>query len=146
MKYIKVFELRDFSKYPPREQNLAYAATYLEENQPIIKEEKYIKEFESVNIGEPKKGYWVICTENTYLKDFLNNNVGYCYENEEEEVLHPFIVGYTNVPDDVEAEFNRVQYKGKNLMSRVFDREEILYWSKNKKELQTIIAGNKYNL
>jgi len=62
MKYLMKLEtfteskLHDFSKYPPREQNLAYATTYLEENQPIRKEEGFI---DCSWLKDDRLGIWI---------------------------------------------------------------------------------------
>jgi len=119
---------------------------YLIKLESFTESKTYIKTFEKINIGSPKKGDWVICNEESNLKNFLNNNIGFCYGYKERDE-YKYRVGYPdNIPRNFENKFNRTLYNGENLMARIFSKSEILYWSKDKNELEAILASNKYNL
>ena len=110
---------------------------------------KYLKRFEDINIDEPKVGDYVITFDNCdygskyndYL-DFVNNSIGKLYTIKNEYSDNYRVIFY-NVPESIVQWFTTNHYDEKYL---VVDREEILYWSKNKEELEHILAAKKYNL
>ena len=116
------------------------------------------KLFESVNDGEPELGDYVICHETSEEYDdaveYINNNIGkiiYVYsENEKNRALlfcsFDFMVKYDI--DFEKEEFRRVDFQVLTDLDgcRKMERREIKYWSKNKEDLESILAINKYNL
>ena len=118
------------------------------------------KLYESMNIGEPKVGDWVICDEgynwqvlgktlfldNPLLK-FIRENIGYFYEYDyDNDALHPYHICYYNVPDYLYDDFNKTIVNGKEVMYRIFRLTEIIYWSEDKEDLEYILDAKKYNI
>lgn len=112
---------------------------------------KHIRTYETIinrQITDPPDvGDYVICNDmsissNKPLKDFLDNNIGKItiIRNEKD---YPYYIHYDNVPDEFSVNFIQIS-DNKNV--RDMSRNEITYWSKNKKELETIILRNKFNL
>ena len=58
------------------------------------------------------------------------------------------IYGYEDVPDKLRQHFDKVQLHGdpEEKWGRFFSRTEILYFSKNKEDLEMILTAKKYNL
>jgi hypothetical protein len=100
---------------------------------------KHLKYFESVNDGEPKVGDYVIVDRKTELDvyDFTSNNIGY-YEQSVNSNRMTYHIRFNNVPEELEKKFT---YNCRN-----YSREDIKYWSKNKKELEIILSTIKYNI
>ena len=90
---------------------------------------KNFKIFESVNIGEPEIGDYVIVKPGLYL-NLIGKILGYKPEY--------FYKGRREGEYDVD--FGGVQKVKK------FLPKEIDCWSKNKEDLELIIQSNKYNL
>lgn len=109
---------------------------------------KYIKKFES-NI-RLLKNYYVLCYENPikffYQEDdtneFINNNVGK-YIEIERDFDNPYKISYDNVPGKLLNDF--IIDENNNII-RYFSREEIIYFSKNKEDVETFLLSKKYNL
>jgi hypothetical protein len=105
---------------------------------------KHLKIYEELNIGEPNVGDYVICTNNFFnenLREFLQNNIGRII-NGEKSSMDYYIVFYEDIDDDLNKYFNEL---ADGYEIPIFE-SEILYWNKNKEELQYIIDANKYNL
>jgi len=105
---------------------------------------KHLKLFEKYNIGEPVLGDWVICKDMDYpinkeLTSFINNNVGKIVSNNLSGYW-VYWVKYYNIPDDL-----KICFRDSKMSMR---RKDIKYWTipTNKKELETILQANKYNL
>ena len=109
------------------------------------------KIFESLNQGEPKIGDWVICElmqniseiipDNETLDTFISSNIGRIVRYENLSDCHSYYVRYkTKIPYNIKKWFDVDIFKFD------FAREEIKYWSKNKNELELIVAAKKYNL
>jgi len=100
---------------------------------------KHIKLFEEINqnvIGSwtlaPEVGDYVICDSTNFdlLKNLVKNNIGKLIQIE--KVTRDddnYYIKYTEIENDI-----------------VFWRSEILYWSKDKEELEAILTAQKYNL
>jgi hypothetical protein len=103
---------------------------------------KYIRLFEERIIGNPKVGDWVICKSSNdrdiELNQFLATNIGEVIMEDPPEWDYEIL--YKDAPDWI-VDIAHIYDK-----SIGFDREEILYWSKNKEELEYIVSANKYNL
>ena len=102
------------------------------------------KLYEAINQGEPEEGDYVICKEvENYsigppsIKDFVENNIGQ-FVDFTVGLIYAYIVKYENVPDEIEENFEK--------NCRRFNIIEIKYWSKNRKDLEELLAIKKYNL
>lgn len=112
---------------------------------------KYIKTYESIN-KEPKIGDWVIVKDLDFepkYNDELSKCVGKIIdlkENEYKEDLintysvrsSPYFVEFEKLPKSIKSQFKH------NI--RTFYKNEILFCSDNKEDLEAMIAAQKYNL
>lgn len=92
------------------------------------------KLFETVNIDEPKVGDYVICSE---IADVF-------YKNED---WYNDYVEYKDVPKKLRQDF--FVFNKKQLVCRRLAREDIEFWSKNKKDLSDLDLlrkSKKYNI
>ena len=104
---------------------------------------KYIKTFESLD--GPQVGDYVVCEEGigiNELCDFINNTVGKIIKIDK-SVLFTYIVKYENIPQDFKIYFNIF---GSLDNSRGYSTNELLFWSKNKKDVEEYLMSKKYNL
>ena len=114
----------------------------------------YIKNFENIfNSNTPKIGDFFVCkltaetvnwprsiglpgpssiAAKSYLDDFLSQNIGQCVDKSSSI----YIIKYDNAPDSIYFINNRFYARNEN----------IVHWSKNKKDLEIYIDMNKYNL
>lgn len=95
----------------------------------------------SVSIKEPELYDYVVCIDKNYeldgsLNRFLYNQIGIIISITERR--HPYHVRYEDIPGDIAYKFD------KNW--RDFDRDEILYFSKDRGELEDILAARKFNI
>jgi len=123
---------------------------------------KYLKKYEEIEeatyLSEAQIGDYVICYDETFIdhydpyvdkimNEFLENNVGKIidYNSEKYHYDHNirYIVKYQDIPEEIEKYF---VYNNGIRSVRGFRRKEILYSSKDKEELEILIATNKYNL
>ncbi len=85
------------------------------------------KIFENINESEPKIGDYVICktrsTDTIEFKKYVDNNIGKIVDN--------YLAYYY------------VKFKEKTY---IFTIGNILYWAKNKEDIEVLIQANKYNL
>lgn len=102
---------------------------------------KYLKLFESLE--EPKIGDYVIMrinAQNDKINSFVNNTIGRL----ENKQTSRYIVEYENVPKEIEGWFG---FKSRdNKCSRTFSKDRLLFFDKNKEDLETKIMSNKYNI
>ena len=97
---------------------------------------KHIKLFENYN-NTPEVGDFVVANWDKFkdsYQDFLLSNIGEIskvYYNDEYEVLYDS----TSLP----SEFNSDN-------KFLFPEDQILYWSRNKKDCEKYLATKKYNL
>jgi len=118
---------------------------------------KYLKTYEQ-NI-EPQVGDYVICEDHLYIRrsgrsieflDFLLNNVGKIIGKNDDEYnfssQYKYVIEYENIPQNIESCFdeNRKNLNKRNV--RAMKNSEILFFSPNKKDAETYIEANKYNL
>jgi hypothetical protein len=114
---------------------------------------KYLKRFEEVNVDDPKVGDYAIFFDeigyidsgvyvhfNEYLY-FINNNIGEIIKIENKD-NYKYHVKFENVPIDIIRYFDFAS----DYYYLRFHKEEILYWSKDKKDLEPYIQAKKYNL
>lgn len=109
---------------------------------------KYIKEYEElINHYDPQIGDYVICNEiprkyigndDKNIEDFLKNNIG-IYVKNQNSVQNSYVVKFNNIPKNMALRFDSTG-------QRAFSRNEIIRFSPNKKDLETYINANKYNL
>ena len=105
---------------------------------------KYLKKFE--NLDEPQVGDYVVCSViiTTGVKDelikYMNNNIGKIIKKED-RTKQQYYVYYENATVDL-----FVRYTGENYWCWWFDKNEILYYSKNKEECEVYLDTKKYNI
>jgi hypothetical protein len=89
-------------------------------------------------------GDYVICIEKddekTLLNNFLKNNIGKYIRYNGYMSSFPYDVEYYNVPEYI------IKDNFAEDGSRYFTREEILFFSPNKSDLEPYIQANKYNI
>ena len=103
---------------------------------------KYIKKFESEK--QLEIGDYVICNEESTIKEFLNNTIGQ-YVEYDGKWSFQYCVVYDEIPKNLENYFNvevPVGYK----FARYFNRHEIIHSEKNKKDLEYLTISKNYNL
>jgi len=110
---------------------------------------KYIKEYEKLNVNEPEVGDYVIGYSNleffTEVNDFTKNNIGKLIEileSKYDDIDDSYLIEYYHIPDELSF-FKFAEY-GDNILA--LNKEDIKYWSKNKKELKLILQSNKFNI
>lgn len=100
--------------------------------------------FEKFNVGKIDIGYYVICKDDDFrhpvINDFVSNQIGYIEDKDIIDGDMSYSVQYKDIPQDIRNWFS--YRKG----ARVYGNEHILYWSKNRKELELILQAKKYNL
>jgi len=106
---------------------------------------RHLKLYEELNIDQPERGDYVIavCTENVSNKkmlEFVNNTIGKLMLSEYDSLIDTF--EYTVKYDEIPEELSEYYFS----ISGTKCFYELKYWSKNKKDLETIISANKYNL
>lgn len=108
------------------------------------------KIFENINKGEPEIGDYVICEEkigsiSQFIKDFVNSNIGKIMAILDKPSVYDFWIHY-DIPDD--EKFKLFYSSNEEVPSswRKMKRNEIKYWSRNKEDLEPILAGTKYNI
>lgn len=120
---------------------------------------KYIKTYEQLD-EEPQIGDYVIMTSYEWLNEFLHNNIGQIVfigtqnQNDNINVIYPsniitddsYFRKITKYEHDIYDKFSSIARNNKKVSLRIFERNEILYFSKNKEDLEAKIAAKKYNL
>jgi len=107
---------------------------------------RYLKTYEKHYHNEPNEGDYVICKTDEH-SDFLNNfygtTIGKIISVIDTDTKKYYKVQYDIIPD--KKEFFK-EYKQSKLTRQLFDRDEILYFSKNREYLEMKLTANKYNL
>ena len=104
---------------------------------------KYIKTYEAIQ--DPQLYDYVICNENTEIKelnDFVNSKIGQIINIPYSEGI-TYLIQYENVPESISPYLNHFMNR-KNV--RKMFRAEIIYYSKDKEYLKTLLISNKYNI
>jgi len=120
------------------------------------------KLYESVNKGEPEVNDYVICGPNHYLfdpanpafKKFITNSIGLIWKHPSKNI---YIVKYFDIPESFgndsayipsNAFFQYSDYsKGLKIGNSLqFELKDIIYWSKNKEELEKVLKIRNYRL
>ena len=116
---------------------------------------KYIKTYEEVNIDKPQVGDYVIIdyyreTMNINLKKFIENSIGKIISKrisvdqsrgrskKKTRITDLFEIRFWYIPPSLKLYFDDKK--------RIILADEVKYWSKDKKELQTILQAKNYNL
>jgi len=98
-----------------------------------------VNKFNENNNDEPKVGDYVICTENQLdheFNNFIADNIGKIIVISNDK--YAYEIRYYNIP----YRFNDYFYND----IRGFGEYEIIHFSKNKAELETILATKKFNI
>jgi len=103
---------------------------------------KIFKLFETYK-RKPKKGDYVICSykEDKKVDVFISNNIGKIINDDYDNAWYNYLVEYDNPTIHM-----KINYTPVNTNSMIFSEEEIVHWSKNKKELEMILTTNKFNI
>lgn len=111
------------------------------------------KIYESINEGEPKVGDYVICHEKTdnnalmyrKIEKFINSNIGKIVR--ERDDIFVFWVDFEEIPNDNKFKmfFSSGEVNTPETW-RKMKRKEIIYWSKNREDLEPLLASKKFNL
>jgi len=105
------------------------------------------KLYESINKGKLKIGDYVICDDKSDVPEhsieFIKNNIGK-YVKFITNSVYSYIIEYENIPNECKSEFEENMFNDINC--RRMELKEIKYWSKDKKELEEVLAANKYNI
>ena len=111
---------------------------------------KYIKKFENLNF--PEVGEYVICEADKLLfnnlNDFLLAHVGQLIKIGNRNTM-PYVIEFDVLYDDFPElkNYRATNYSDELKKLRIeFSRKEIIYISKDKEYLESILATNKYNL
>jgi len=116
---------------------------------------RYIKNYEKLNIKKPKVGDYVLLNikkkynNDIYnlCSDYENNHIGIVIDVHKDG----YNIKYYNVPDNIKkALFHTINISYYDPDDYYYDInisiDDIGYWSKNKKELEMILATNKFNI
>ena len=127
---------------------------------------KYIKTFEqkkhkeTLNIGKPKVGNYIIykdskkstCEVDILFDEFVANNIGKIYKkrkfasNLTTGEGSGYLVEYDNIPKKIKDYFHTETDNFNEPLIREAKKDEIIYWSKNKEDIEMILAAKKYNI
>lgn len=121
---------------------------------------KYLKTFETEKTYKAKErltvGKYVICKDNVLKKgddgyDFIKNNIGKLEKIEffDENGVpndNQYCIRYENIPNEILYHFSEYYDRLSKTGCRWFNKSEIKYFSSNKKDLEIILAKDKYNL
>lgn len=122
---------------------------------------KYLKKFENINDTEPEVGDYILIKVNLQeygkkeiINNFINNTIGKVYKIYNDDIR----VSYENIPDEIKGWFSKPIYTpslkfinaikgvGEGEYTRLFSKDRIVVFSKNKKDVEPYIQANKYNL
>ena len=119
---------------------------------------KHIKLFEELNQNVPHIGYYAIANSND--ADEETQNFFLTHIGKISSIFHDKIdIEYVDVPEDLSYgsnwDDNCYMFKylsepnhkhSRNTPSLQNSNSEVLYWSKNREDLEDILTANKYNL
>jgi hypothetical protein len=113
---------------------------------------KYIKLYEELNAKIPQIHDYVLCVESEYedetineseinLNNFISSNIGIIIDMVKTDVKfkYDYHIKYENVPDDISMYF---EYDN----TRWSVKSDIIHWSKDREDLETLLTAKKYNL
>lgn len=109
------------------------------------------KIFENINDGEPKVGDFVIIKTKdlpqlyNFYGDFIKTSIGRIWKIHS---VNFFLIKYENIPKEIKDYFSYSDYsKGLNIGNSILvHKRDIIYWSKNKEDLDYIIDAKKFNI
>jgi len=111
---------------------------------------KHLKTIETINHIDtikngPQIGDYVLCNEFTMYKDFdnfQNNNIGKIINISKNDII-TYSCKFTKIPKEISGFFKN---NGNTDGVRRYLLNEIVHFSKNKKDLEIILQAKKYNL
>ena len=114
---------------------------------------KYLKTYEIIHSDGPKVGDYVICSVGNYdipewydkkdeLTKFISNNIGVVTHIKKYSLYGDYKIKYEK--SNLVKNFCRVRDWKNNTFEMDFN--QIKHFSKNKEELEAILAANKYNI
>jgi len=109
---------------------------------------KYLKEFEIINNGQPKRGDYVIVNYNYgdfhNLNNFLNNNIGKILDINNNEIYISYNVLEKDMLESIKTYF--ITYED-NIYKISLEMEYTdINFSSNKEDLEILLQANKFNL
>ena len=109
------------------------------------------KIFESINQGEPQKDDYVICAidpsfNSTGCIEFVRNMIGQVIEVNPSfaPIGKPYYIEYKNLEREMVIKCFDVIHNLNG--SKHISREEILFWSPNKEDLEKILTQQRFDL
>jgi len=110
------------------------------------------KIYEKINDHKLEVGDYVLCNDTVPSEDirnFISNNIGVCVndfnvENSNDEFkseYYEYTIQYKDIPEKLKI-WRWFSIGGERTMYG----EEIIYWSKNREDLEEILMSKKYNL
>jgi len=113
---------------------------------------KYLKIYE--NLGRIEVGDWCLMTHwwaGQHIHNFIDNTPGQIIDinlinNSAYNSAYEYKVKCTNVPKNLKLGENGFWIKDFIIGGIYSLKDFIVYWSKNKKDVETYIVANKYNL
>jgi hypothetical protein len=98
---------------------------------------------------KPQIGDYVIVKSTHYIgeiKNFLNNNIGQVFSILKQKDTDKYEIAF-NVPTELRGEFILSNINANNIKyTRWFKPEDIIFFSKNIKDIDQYILNKKYNL
>ena len=99
---------------------------------------------------KPMVDDYVICDDSLpEVSEFVNNSIGVIVMLEHDKNGNiEYVVEYDNIPEDIISEFEHKYYGMGNGYGycRNMLVYEIIYWSKNKEDVEEYLTEKKYNL
>ena len=101
---------------------------------------------ENINENEPEIGDYVICHSDESgeksLNEFTSVNIGIIIDKTSKDMInYPYSIKYDDLPSKLSSYTNNNDYN-----TIPFKKEEILYFSKNKEDLELILNTKKFNI
>ena len=92
------------------------------------------------NINQPQIGDYVICKDDYYdkLNEYLSKNIGEIIGKN--KITNIYFVKFDEMPQII----NKFYFNSDN--ERGFIQKDIIYWNKDKSELEVTLNSKKYNI
>jgi len=114
------------------------------------------KLYESINQDSPEIGDYIVCKGKLNglgdFYNFVNDKIGQIISiNVQDKHNNPHLINYKvdygEIPNKLYRFIFNIYLPNRGRVETLnLDTTEIVYWSKNKSELETIIAANKFNI
>ena len=123
--------------------------------------------YEKLNQGVPEEGDYVICEPQSFhkapeIKEYLSHSIGRINRIGGEEyhsgrsIESDHLIYFTDIPQNKSFDMlnffdfkrrDKNDYSGEfNIYCKFFNSRNIIYWSKDKKDLERLLKTNKYRL